>query len=428
MLTFNLEGMIPAQITWVESFHDVVDFLLEDVPIDVFICQDYEDTNKLLKYLLTVNVAIPYILVGPGEVVDPDSFPDIRLLERVDSIYSVEQIADVVVDAIENEVIVPEKDNTEFFRIATELLLKVVPLKADIYIRLSKIKFVKMFRKGREFKPDDAKRYLESKKVNYLYIKKDDMNEFIGHFQNMLENILNSDHLSSEDQALLSASVHESIAEMQKLVGFTPEVKKLAEEGVRLTLRSIGKSPKLKNFMSTLDQYQGSYFSAHAIATAHVSCALALALHWPSDTTFKKLTLAAYFHDIALDQPEFSEFDGVDHILNTKPDFGGETEKRYRSHPYLASEMLKDIAEVPPDVDVIIMQHHERPDGSGFPRGLRHSQISPLAAVFIVAHDYVRFLFEDRYLLGREGFKRRFDYSEDSLKGTFKKAVEAIEF
>jgi response regulator RpfG family c-di-GMP phosphodiesterase len=43
--------------------------------------------------------------------------------------------------------------------------------------------------------------------------------------------------------------------------------------------------------------------------------------------------------------------------------------------------------EIPSDVDIVVLQHHERPDGTGFPRGLHSHQISPLASVFIVAHD-----------------------------------------
>ncbi len=45
--------------------------------------------------------------------------------------------------------------------------------------------------------------------------------------------------------------------------------------------------------------------------------------------------------------------------------------------------------ELPPDTDLIILQHHERPDGSGFPRGLTHTRIGTLASLFILAEDLV---------------------------------------
>ncbi|MBC7397838.1 MAG: hypothetical protein H7333_10390 [Bdellovibrionales bacterium] len=49
---------------------------------------------------------------------------------------------------------------------------------------------------------------------------------------------------------------------------------------------------------------------------------------------------------------------------------------------------MKDID---PEVAVILVQHHERPDGSGFPGQLTNAQIHPLAAVFIVAEHLISF-------------------------------------
>ena len=50
--------------------------------------------------------------------------------------------------------------------------------------------------------------------------------------------------------------------------------------------------------------------------------------------------------------------------------------KSYKTHPAVAAEIAKGIDEVPPDVDTIIMQHHERPDGKGFPERYRRDGYS----------------------------------------------------
>jgi response regulator RpfG family c-di-GMP phosphodiesterase len=42
---------------------------------------------------------------------------------------------------------------------------------------------------------------------------------------------------------------------------------------------------------------------------------------------------------------------------------------------------------------MIISQHHELPEGNGFPNALHHTRIAPLSALFIVAHDFL-FYFE----------------------------------
>ena len=65
---------------------------------------------------------------------------------------------------------------------------------------------------------------------------------------------------------------------------------------------------------------------------------------------------------------------------------------RIRLHPVHAADYVRKMSEIPADVDQIVFQHHERPDGSGFPRSLSGKFISPLTSVFIVAHDIVEFM------------------------------------
>jgi HD-GYP domain-containing protein (c-di-GMP phosphodiesterase class II) len=74
---------------------------------------------------------------------------------------------------------------------------------------------------------------------------------------------------------------------------------------------------------------------------------------------------------------------------------------------------------------VIIAQHHERADGTGFPRGLAQTYIAPLGAVFIVAHDMAQVALKK----GPE-FKPADFLAEirDKYKtGQFRKVVQAIE-
>jgi hypothetical protein len=72
-------------------------------------------------------------------------------------------------------------------------------------------------------------------------------------------------------------------------------------------------------------------------------------------------------------------------------------------------------------VDIIVQQHHERPNGSGFPRGLLFNYISPLSSLFIVAHDLTQeilfkrasfslpnFIVEKKAVLNQGNFKKVF--------------------
>src|SRR5690606_17317257 len=77
-----------------------------------------------------------------------------------------------------------------FTRVRTPLLLSVVPLKGDIYIKLSKTKYVKLFHQGDQFEQSDYEKYTTRKGVEYLYLKKDAVNEFLIKYTDEIRKIL----------------------------------------------------------------------------------------------------------------------------------------------------------------------------------------------------------------------------------------------
>jgi len=57
-------------------------------------------------------------------------------------------------------------------------------------------------------------------------------------------------------------------------------------------------------------------------------------------------------------------------------------------HPVYGMRIAERMGKLPADALVIIEQHHEMHDGSGFPKGLKGDQISRLAQVVAIANDY----------------------------------------
>lgn len=59
-----------------------------------------------------------------------------------------------------------------------------------------------------------------------------------------------------------------------------------------------------------------------------------------------------------------------------------------RSHPLKGLHILQHCRQLPQDVLVLVYQHHERSDGSGYPEGCREEKIHPLARIIAVADTY----------------------------------------
>lgn len=158
-------------------------------------------------------------------------------------------------------------------------------------------------------------------------------------------------------------------------------------------MRAIGKNPTLADILEKIRTSEGKYISAHFTMTAFIACGIASAIHWNSEGTFYKLNLAAFLHDITLDNQELAAVPNLRELEKKKDRFSPDELRKYKIHTIKAAEIAREFQEVPPDVDTIIVQHHERPDGTGFPRGLRHTHIAPLAALFIIAHDFVQYAY-----------------------------------
>jgi HD-GYP domain-containing protein (c-di-GMP phosphodiesterase class II) len=313
---------------------------------------------------------------------------------------------------------------TDFCKIKTKLLLSVCPLKGDIYIRLSEKKFVKLFLEGDAFEKVDMEKYTTKKGVEYLYLKTTDVKEFIEKYNHDLESIvLSAQTLNVEEAAKVHESIYETAQELGKRLGFTEDVQKLAKSHVQITMKQIGRNPRLSGILAKIRAYGGEYLGAHSAITGYMACAIASHLEWGSELTFHKLTLAAFLHDIEVSDHKLAHCNTLKEAeaLN----YTSEQVAVYKNHTIKAAQIAQQFQEIPPDVDSIVMQHHERPDGSGFPRGLGHSYIAPLAMVFIVAHDMAQYFLDHQSRMDIAEFVAN---SRDAYKGSqFKKIIDAVE-
>jgi HD-GYP domain-containing protein (c-di-GMP phosphodiesterase class II) len=388
MIGFCLESQMGLEVHGVATFQEALDVFLEDGVVDLLITHQQSDTDKLFKYLLSTGAKIPVIMIGaPAKDLVADAYPDIQIMARLTEADVPEKLTSTIRSQFTGNL--DAGLSADFCRISTELLVRVVPLRGDIYIRLSNVKFVKMFKTGAQFSSQDLERFLFKKKVKFLYIKKTESQEFVTKFKEDLAALVAS--TKPEDPTVFStiSEVQGLIQELSNRLGFNKEVQDMAKQNVQLTLKAIGASPKLSNVFSGSALSSKNFISSHSVLLANISCSIAAQMVWPSSTTFQKLVLASLFHDFTFQDPALAKISSKKELEDLRvatPD-GEERYMLVRNHPSKSSAIVKGLNEVPGDVDFVVLQHHERPDGSGFPKGLRAQQIPPLSAVFIVAHD-----------------------------------------
>jgi len=117
----------------------------------------------------------------------------------------------------------------------------------------------------------------------------------------------------------------------------------------------------------------------HSQLAASLGRDLTTALGWPA-TRVRGIELAAMFGDIGLLAVSGAAL-GVDGPL------AGQAFEAVRAHPETSSEILEPLSRVGVPV-AAVRAHHERLDGSGYPRGLRGRQIAFGAQVLAVVDCY----------------------------------------
>jgi HD-GYP domain-containing protein (c-di-GMP phosphodiesterase class II) len=100
------------------------------------------------------------------------------------------------------------------------------------------------------------------------------------------------------------------------------------------------------------------------------------------------LAAAALLHDIGVLHMDAAWLD-PQHIMT------GAERKHLIAHPITAMLMVRDAQVYPRAVEVAVLEHHERMDGTGYPRGLMGANISPLGKILLLAE--VVTAFYDKY-------------------------------
>lgn len=97
--------------------------------------------------------------------------------------------------------------------------------------------------------------------------------------------------------------------------------------------------------------------------------------------TLNLLTLAGYFHDIG-------KITIPPQVLNKTGKLTDEEFAMMKQHPLNGKKLLEKVPHIDSRILSAALQHHERNDGSGYPRGLSGDEIDPVASVIAVADVY----------------------------------------
>jgi PAS domain S-box-containing protein len=165
--------------------------------------------------------------------------------------------------------------------------------------------------------------------------------------------------------------------------------------------------------MGALVEMRDPYTAGHERRVAHLAALIARGLGWPA-ADIETLELAAEVHDVGKI--------AVPAEILARPGRLQPTEWAIiQTHPQVGHDILAAVEFDTPVAD-IVLQHHERLDGTGYPHGLNGEQILPAARILAVA-DVVEAMASHRPYRPALGVERALEEIRDGAGRRFERDV-----
>ncbi|MBF0315871.1 MAG: HD domain-containing protein [Oligoflexia bacterium] len=276
----------------------------------------------------------------------------------------------------------PTQQQSEFVRISIAIILQVnekVPF--DIYIERSEGIFTKLFHKNNPIDQEMLLRYQNEKHVTALYVHNLEHKTYRYYVEKILELALSDPRNTPHDKLTAAVSEVASLA-MAEIYLSTEVSKKIldwAGKSVNGCIALLGQNPKsLAKVLESLKAHPAML--KHSVTTCIFSMVIIKQIGYDSDRTLMLLGLGALLHDIGMSLlPNDWEF---------KPDLTPDQWRQIKEHPQLGHRMLEDLNFVKTEVRTIVLQHHEQPNGMGYPNNFFNKDIYYLAKIVSIADSF----------------------------------------
>ena len=278
-------------------------------------------------------------------------------------------------------------------------------------------KFIKMNYANDQFV--DILRRLQQKDLEEVHIKQEDCKRVLAEIQNSMSSKSFYDPKTSDEQRMETAE--QSVEVVKNLInqmGVDKQTVDILKSVNQKTINMLNESPSIFMFIKQFKKNCSEEF-LRSVLTGYLTSLVIDKFPWKSVPVKEKAALASMLCDITLTKEDFLAL--KDHELNGTP-----LDDRIKNHPYEVSKLLaqkKDI--IPSETITIIEQHHELPDGTGFPGAIELHRFNQLSSIFIVCQKFTENLFLENF-----DYNKRVEIitrMKKTYQGrTFDKAMDAL--
>jgi response regulator RpfG family c-di-GMP phosphodiesterase len=407
LVIMMIECEFDVQIIEAADGQEAINILNQHSDIDVIV-SDYDMPNKtggdVYQYNL-LNNNKPFMLISSLEKIPDEKFlgfsekkDNFKITKPFEHDKFTEMLASAIKFANENtgksedQKSVPflQSQISGYFRIRGSKLSNQTTFIADTYIKITDGKFVKIGEKDKAIEIDQIQRYL-SKNIDYFYLDKEQFNNFLNSSLKNLISKLNSVNPDSSEIHSLHLETIQQVQEVAKSIGVKEPVIEVTDKVAAIINSTLAKEKSLNKVLKNIVQKENYYFE-HSNIINYLCGAMVKELGWDTQRATKKFVTVSMFFDIALNDPKFAYIKSLNDSAFSQ--LSSKEKDEFLLHIKYSIDILASSKNVTGEEFKILEQHHEKPTGAGFPRGLTAIQIPPQSAVFILAHDFAHLLIQ----------------------------------
>lgn len=271
-------------------------------------------------------------------------------------------------------------------------------LSFDLYVHLPNLQRTLLYRrKGAAIETDRFRLFQQENNLTFL-IEREAYKDYLQHVSSRMKELLgNAAHSQvSGDLAKASRSLLQSAVNTGTSDEASEMMATLNDVSILVVTELLKKSPP--NQQKIFENFQklavaGTSFQKHPINMVTLSLLIATGMGHTDPESLRDLSMAALVHDLGLVRLPIK----IIQYAHSPNELGMADRLLLHQHPQLTLDVLKSKEiYLSKRAQNIILQHHEEANGYGYPAGLAHGALEPLAQILLIADQFDHVLNESK--------------------------------
>jgi putative nucleotidyltransferase with HDIG domain len=233
-------------------------------------------------------------------------------------------------------------------------------------------------------------RRLELKRVKFVFIEETAKSTFEKYVKSQETELENNPKLKEALNSKVGVTREKIRKRLEQELDKGPiekhiqSLSQIAADSAKTLVAELSKRKPSSELLSILTKHSKGLYG-HAINVSTISIHIAQKLGYLQEHILEYIGTAGLLHDIGKVKIDVG-------LLNKNAgEFTAAEEKLLMSHPKIGRDLLVAVYNVPNEIKLMVYQHHENHDGSGYPEGIKGSAIYELTKILSIVNTFEHF-------------------------------------